>query len=120
MFMETDAVKTNNTVTIGILLFFLGASGVLFDYFIYADKYFYMVMLVSVATLFAAIKILSQKNIPMLKLLAGSALTIALFSQAYFIKSHFSLALGLVMFIASVAEYKKDMEKSRKSGTSMP
>ncbi|MDW7731437.1 MAG: hypothetical protein SCH66_03285 [Methanolobus sp.] len=96
----------------GIVLFLLGVTVGLIDYFVNSNDHSLGLILISVATLFASISILSKHNLPVLKLLAGISLTLALFSQAYFIESLFSAVLGLVMFFTSAVEYKKDISRT--------
>ena len=108
--MGTLVKSIDNFTMSGIVLFLLGVSVGLMDYFVYHHSI--VLNLIAAAALLMSIRILSQHSLPTLKLLVGASLTIALFSQAYFIESLLSAILGLVMFLASAAEYKKDMVKA--------
>ncbi|WP_135388717.1 hypothetical protein [Methanolobus halotolerans] len=91
----------------GITLFLLGISVGTIDYFVNSNDHSLGLIFISVAALFTSVKMLSKRNLPVLKLLVGISLTLALFSQAYFIDSEYSAALGLVMFLTSAVEYRK-------------
>lgn len=99
-------------VVAGIVLFLLGISTALIDYFVNSNSHSPGMISVSVLALFTSIRILSIHNLPILKQLAGVSLTIALFTQAYFTESLLSAVLGLVMLFTSAAEYRKDLART--------
>ena len=111
--MQIYASKTKNIDLIGIFLFFLGISGALINYFVYSNRHSFLLILFSLIALISSIKILSQNNLPVLKLLVGVILAVALFSQAYFIQSLYSAILGIIMLLASAIEYRRDMAKTK-------
>ncbi|WP_406656288.1 hypothetical protein V7O62_10555 [Methanolobus sp. ZRKC2] len=112
--MQIYANKTKNIDLIGIFLFFLGISGALINYFVYSNRHYsFLLILFSLIALISSIKILSQNNLPVLKLLVGVILAVALFSQAYFIQSLYSAILGIIMLLASAIEYRRDMAKTK-------
>ncbi|MBN2110725.1 MAG: hypothetical protein JW705_06515 [Methanosarcinaceae archaeon] len=91
----------------GVVLFLLGISIGLAAYFV-CPGHSLVLNIIAAAVLFTSIRVLSKHNLPVLKLLAGITLTIALFSHAYFIESLLSAVLGFLMMVASAVEFRKD------------
>ena len=101
-------IDDNRWSIAGIMLFILGATIALTGFFLSSGGHLLLLIFISLVPLMSSMRLLSRHNLPVLKLLAGVSLTIALFSQAYLIESEYSAALGFVMFLTSAAEYHKD------------
>jgi hypothetical protein len=105
--MQSMKVNMNKLGKIGIIFSFLMMLVGIVGFFVYADNYSIILIIMSFAALFSSFNMRTEKGQPVLRFAVGLCIALALFLQAVFIHNQYFAVLGLVALIIFVVDYVK-------------
>ncbi len=116
--MQNTKINMNKLGNIGILISFLMMFVGILGFFVYADNYSIILIIMSFSALFSSINMRKEKGQPILRFAVGLCIVLALFSLALLIQNRYSALFyalfGLIALIIFAVDYVKQLRQIRR------